>query len=58
MEKTGIFIALVMGAIQGIFEWLPVSSHLVINYTSKFETSSALVTIKSFLRPTSLPIKV
>lgn len=33
MEKSGIFIALVMGAIQGIFEWLPVSSHLVINYT-------------------------
>ena len=33
MEKSGIFIALVMGAIQGIFEWLPVSSHLVINNT-------------------------
>ncbi|MQG18935.1 MAG: undecaprenyl-diphosphate phosphatase [SAR202 cluster bacterium] len=33
MEKSGIFTAIVLGVVQGIFEWLPVSSHLVINHS-------------------------
>jgi len=42
MGKSGIFIALTMGAIQGIFEWLPVSSHLVINYAASLFGDSFL----------------